>query len=97
MVGVDVIFVRGSTRRSNENGRPSALTDRTMDTNETTMRIGQGREARSRCLVDGCPCQDARIVSHRRARFYAHLARIGGETAGRVVRPEPGWELPRSV
>jgi hypothetical protein len=66
-----------------------------MDTNETTTRIGQGREARSRCLVDGCPCQDARIVSHRRARFFAHLAETHGETAQRVISPEPDWELPR--
>jgi hypothetical protein len=68
-----------------------------MDTNESTTRIGQEREARSRCLVDGCPCQDARIVSHRRARFFAHLAETNGETASRLIRPEPGWELPRTV
>jgi hypothetical protein len=95
IVGADVIFVRGPTRISNEIGRRSALRDRTMDTNETTTRIGQGREARSRCLVDGCPCQDARIVSHRRARFFAHLAETHGETAQRVISPEPDWELPR--
>ena len=66
-----------------------------MDTNETTTRTEPAHERRSGCLVDGCPCQDARIVSHRRARFYAHLADVSGETAGRVIRPEPGWELPR--
>ena len=52
--------------------------------------------ARSGCLVEGCMCQDARIVSHRRAKFFAHLAVIHGETADRVIRPEPGWEIPRS-
>lgn len=52
--------------------------------------------ARARCLVEGCPCKDPRIVSHRRARFYAHMALINGETARRVVRPEPGWELPHT-
>ena len=51
-------------------------------------------EARSGCLVDGCPCRDARIVSHRRARFFAHLAAAHGETANRVIEPELGWELP---
>ena len=49
------------------------------------------------CLVEGCPCKDPRILSHRRAGFYAHLARINGETARRVIRPEPGWELPPAV
>jgi hypothetical protein len=50
--------------------------------------------ARSACLVAGCPCKDARIVSHRRAAFFAALSRRRGETAERVVRPEPGWRLP---
>jgi hypothetical protein len=68
-----------------------------MDTNETTTRIEPAREARSRCLAEGCPCRDARIVSHRRARFFAHLAESHGETATRVVRPEPGWELPHTA
>jgi hypothetical protein len=43
------------------------------------------------CLVEGCPCKDARIVSHRRAAFFADLARRNGETADRVLGPEPGW------
>ena len=68
-----------------------------MDANETTMSTAPGREARSGCLVEGCPCRDARIVSHRRARFFAHLAEVNGETAQRVIRPEPGWELPRTA
>ena len=68
-----------------------------MDANETTMSTGPGREARSGCLVEGCPCRDARIVSHRRARFFAHLAEVNGETAQRVIRPQPGWELPRTA
>lgn len=46
------------------------------------------------CLVAGCPCKDPRIVSTRRARFFAAVARFRGETADRVVRPEPGWTLP---
>jgi hypothetical protein len=27
------------------------------------------------CLVAGCPCKDPRIVSHRRAAFFAAVAR----------------------
>lgn len=43
------------------------------------------------CLVDGCPCKDARIVSHRRAAFFAAIARRTGETADRVIAPEADW------
>lgn len=50
--------------------------------------------ARSACLVAGCPCKDARIVSRRRAAFFASLARLRGETAARTVRPEADWRLP---
>ena len=46
------------------------------------------------CLVDGCTCKDARIVSIRRAGFFAALARQTGQTAGRVIASEPGWRLP---
>jgi hypothetical protein len=53
--------------------------------------IAQG-EARG-CLIDGCPCRDARIVSHRRGAFFAYLAREHGQTADRVIAPEPGWTL----
>jgi hypothetical protein len=50
--------------------------------------------ARPACLVAGCPCKDARIVSHRRAAFFAALARRRGQTAERIVRPEAAWRLP---
>jgi hypothetical protein len=46
------------------------------------------------CLVDGCPCKDARIVSVRRAAFYAALARGTGQTADRRIAPDPGWRIP---
>jgi hypothetical protein len=46
------------------------------------------------CLVDGCPCKDARIVSQRRAAFFAAVARRNGETADRVIAPDPAWSLP---
>jgi hypothetical protein len=49
---------------------------------------------RGKCTVDGCPCKDARIVSFRRAAFYAARARVNGETADRVVAIEDGWQLP---
>ena len=44
------------------------------------------------CLVEGCPCKDARIVSHRRAAFHAAMARRTGETADRVVARETAWD-----
>lgn len=65
-----------------------------MDIHDLITQQEPKHEARSGCLVDGCQCRDARIVSHRRAKFYAHLAAAHGETADRVVAPEPGWELP---
>jgi hypothetical protein len=46
------------------------------------------------CLVEGCPCKDARIVSRRRAAFFATWAREHGETADRTVAPEADWRLP---
>jgi hypothetical protein len=68
-----------------------------MDTNEIRIEPRAGDEPRSGCLAEGCPCRDARIVSQRRARFFAHLAETHGETANRVLLPEPDWELPRSI
>jgi hypothetical protein len=47
------------------------------------------------CLVAGCPCRDARIVSRRQAAFFAAIARRTGETADRVIAPEPGWTIPQ--
>lgn len=49
---------------------------------------------RRACLVAGCPCQDVRIVSRRRAAFFASLSRLRGETADRSVAPDPGWRVP---
>ena len=46
------------------------------------------------CLVPGCTCKDARIVSSRRAAFFAAVARRAGETADRFIAAEPGWRLP---
>ena len=44
------------------------------------------------CLVEGCTCKDARIVSHRRAAFFAAIARRTGETADRVVIRDADWD-----
>jgi hypothetical protein len=49
------------------------------------------------CLVPGCPCKDARIVSHRRAAFFAVIARRNGETADRSISPDPEWRLPSAA
>ncbi len=67
-----------------------------MDVSDTRPRseIGPGRT--SRCLSPGCPCQDARIVSYRRARFFHHLAVASGETADRIVAPDTDWLIPRA-
>ncbi len=65
-----------------------------MDISDTRPRFGAGPSRPSRCLAPGCPCQDARIVSHRRARFFAHLAAVHGETAARIVAPDPDWTIP---
>ena len=46
------------------------------------------------CLVEGCPCKDARIVSTRRAAFYAAWARDHGETANRLVVADADWRIP---
>jgi hypothetical protein len=46
------------------------------------------------CLVAGCPCKDARIVSIRRAAFFAAVARQTGETADRIIAAEASWRLP---
>lgn len=55
--------------------------------------VATAHTARRACLVEGCPCKDARIVSHRRAAFFATWAKEHGETANRIVRPDPTWSL----
>ena len=65
-----------------------------MDTTDVTGIIAppSGRA----CLVEGCPCKDARIVSSRRATFFARMARSRGETADRQIVAEDDWRLPTS-
>lgn len=50
-----------------------------------------------RCSVAGCPCKDVRIILRRRAAFFADLAARRGETADRVIPPEPGWAMPQQA
>jgi hypothetical protein len=58
---------------------------------ETT---SQDTTAKRSCRQEGCDCQAARIVSPRRAAFFAAAARKNGETADRQIAPEPGWGIP---
>jgi hypothetical protein len=55
----------------------------------------QAQTATPGCLQVGCPCRDARIVSHRKAAFFAAITRAAGETADRVIAPDPDWTLPQ--
>ena len=59
------------------------------DVTETTAST-----TRRACLVEGCTCKDARIVSTRRASYFASIAKARGETADRIVEADPSWALP---
>jgi hypothetical protein len=59
-----------------------------------TTAVQPTHPSRAACLVRGCPCKDARIVSYRRAAFFAAVARTHGETADRMIEPDPEWHLP---
>jgi hypothetical protein len=58
---------------------------------------GVADRGRRGCLVEGCPCKDARIVSRRRTAFFAAWARDHGETADRNVAPDLEWRLPAII
>jgi len=49
---------------------------------------------RQPCLNPGCPCKDPRIVSRRKAAYFAAQARVNGQTADRVIAPQRGWRIP---
>ena len=49
--------------------------------------------ARGACPMAGCVCKDARIMSYRRAAFFAFIARTRGQTARRVLPMEPEWRI----
>jgi hypothetical protein len=61
-----------------------------------TIEIVETTETRVRgaCLISSCTCKDSRIVSYRRAAFFAAMARRSGQTADRVVAVEPEWQMP---
>lgn len=63
-----------------------------MDARDET--VVRGTATRRSCLVEGCTCGDARIVSRRRAAFFAAHARSTGQTADRVIPVEPEWRIP---
>ena len=51
---------------------------------------------RAACLVEGCSCKDARILSPRRAAYFASIAAARGQTADRAIVADDGWRLPTS-
>ena len=52
---------------------------------------------RRACLVDGCACKDARILSTRRAAYFASVAASRGQTAERrIAADDDTWRLPTS-
>jgi hypothetical protein len=80
-------------RRSRTQDRPGNGVSSVMDIQQLDRHPATDRPARRACLVAGCPCKDARIVSHRRAAFFASWAASHGETADRVVAPDPTWRI----
>jgi hypothetical protein len=66
-----------------------------MDIQHVEPRRSIEQRVRSVCLVEGCPCKDARIVSQRRAAFFAAWAVANGETADRVVPADLSWRISR--
>ena len=50
--------------------------------------------SRRACLVEGCSCKDARIISQRRVAYFASQARASGETADRLIPADADWRLP---
>ena len=67
-----------------------------MDVSDTRPLYPEARNPirRQGCLVAGCPCQDARIVSQRKARFYAEVARTArGDGPNASVLPVPDWAI----
>jgi hypothetical protein len=64
-----------------------------MDIQQLDRHLATDRSGRRACLVAGCPCKDARIVSHRRAAFFAAWAVSHDETANRLIEPDPTWQF----
>jgi hypothetical protein len=64
-----------------------------IEANEPIETMATASSARGRCLAPGCPCADGRILLHRHAAFFAALAAKNGQTADRVMAPEPEWKI----
>jgi hypothetical protein len=64
-----------------------------MDSQQVERHEATASKARRACLVEGCTCKDARIVSHRRAAFFSAWAKDHGETANRVIKADPAWSF----
>ena len=64
-----------------------------MDSQQVERHEATASQARRACLVEGCTCKDARIVSHRRAAFFSAWAKDHGETANRVIKADPKWSF----
>jgi hypothetical protein len=79
--------------RSEHSGHTETEYKNVMDQQTEALARATGRPARRECLVAGCTCKDARIVSHRRAAFFAAWAKEHGETADRIVELDPTWRL----
>jgi hypothetical protein len=71
----------------------AATENSVMDSQQVERHEATASQARRACLVEGCTCKDARIVSHRRAAFFSAWAKDHGETANRIIRPDPSWSL----
>jgi hypothetical protein len=65
-----------------------------MQAHETIDVAAAETRVRGACFVSGCTCKDARIVSYRRAAFFAAMARRSGQSSDRVVAAELEWRLP---
>jgi hypothetical protein len=52
------------------------------------------KSVRGACLNAGCACKNPRIVSRRRAAFFAAMAQRSGQTADRFVPVEVDWRIP---
>ena len=63
----------------------------------TDLKLGSEQRfdpgVRRGCLVAGCGCTDSRVLSPRRARFRAYLAKARGETADRLIAPDGDWKF----
>jgi len=89
----------GQTYRLNYQERPEAwaIGHRTeysvMDSQQVERHPAATSQGRRACLVEGCTCKDARIVSHRRAAFFSAWAKDHGETANRIIKADPSWSF----